>query len=581
MGEWSPDSKSHVATMSGHDFFSREQSRTAVEDSAVRVEHVATDGTVTVLKDRVPVQAGEVIDSAVMEVAALREFLAEQVADARKQDVLFSIHLKATMMKVSDPIIFGHAVEVFFADVFDRHGDAIRAAGGDPRNGWASVLAAVAELPADQREAIEADIAAVYERGPALAMVDSDRGITNLHVPSDVIVDASMPAMIRSSGRMWNAAGELQDTKAVIPDSSYAGVYETVIEDCKLHGAFDPATMGTVPNVGLMAQKAEEYGSHGTTFEAHADGVIRVIDLTTGQQMMEQPVRTGDIFRRSNVKDEPIRDWVRLAVERARATDTPAVFWLDERRAHDAQLIAKVRRYLGDHDTSGLVIEIMKPADATQYSIDRARRGEDTISVTGNVLRDYLTDLFPILELGTSAKMLSIVPLLAGGGLFETGAGGSAPKHVQQLVRENYLRWDSLGEFLALAVSFEHLADVTGNPRARVLADTLDTATGMLLEHDKSPARRLGSIDNRGSHFYLALYWAQALAAQDDDPELAERFAPLAATLAADEDTIVAELLAVQGHPADIGGYYAPDPAKASAVMRPSATFNAALDSLR
>ena len=581
MGEWSPDSKTHVATMSGHDFFANEQSRTAVEDGAVRVEHVGVDGSITVLKERLPVQVGEVIDSTVMEVGALREFLAEQLRDAKQHGVLFSLHLKATMMKVSDPIIFGHAVEVFFSDVFDRHGNAIAAAGGDPRNGWASVLAAVAEMPAEQRQAIEADIAAAYEQGPALAMVDSDRGITNLHVPSDVIVDASMPAMIRTSGQMWNAAGEQQDTKAVIPDSSYAGVYQTVIDDCIANGAFDPATMGTVPNVGLMAQKAEEYGSHATTFEAHADGVIRVIDVATGQKMMEQPVHIGDIFRRANVKDEPIRDWVRLAVERARVTDTPAVFWLDEARAHDAQLIAKVSRSLADHDTAGLVIEIMKPSAATQFTIDRARQGLDTISVTGNVLRDYLTDLFPILELGTSAKMLSIVPLLGGGGLFETGAGGSAPKHVQQLVKENYLRWDSLGEVLARAVSFEHLADVTGNRRAQILADTLDEATGHVLENDRSPARRLGQIDNRGSHFYLALYWAQALAGQTVDGELAAVFAPIAAELSANESTIVEELLAAQGSPADIGGYYAPDPAKATAVMRPSATFNTAIDALR
>jgi isocitrate dehydrogenase len=580
MGAWSPDSKSHVATMSGHDFHARELSRTAGEDSAVRVEHIAPDGTVTVLKRRVEVELGEVIDTTVMEVGPLRTFLAEQVRDAREQGILFSLHLKATMMKVSDPIIFGHAVEVFFAEVFARHGAAIRAAGGDPRNGWASVLDAVSRMPADQRDEIEEDIAAVIERGPALAMVDSDRGITNLHVPSDVIVDASMPAMIRSSGRMWNPAGELQDTKAVIPDSTYAGVYQAIIDDCREHGAVDPATMGTVPNVGLMARQAEEYGSHTTTFEAHADGAICIIDLTTGRQWMEQPVRAGDIFRRSSVKDEPIRDWVRLAVERARATQTPAVFWLDERRAHDAQLIAKVRRYLEDHDTTGLQIEIMEPAEATRFTIGRARQGLDTISVTGNVLRDYLTDLFPILELGTSAKMLSIVPLLGGGGLFETGAGGSAPKHVQQLVEQNYLRWDSLGEFLALAASFEHLAAVTGNARAQVLADTLDEATGLVLEHDRSPARRLGSIDNRGSHFYLALYWAQALAAQQDDPALAERFAPLAAELSANEDTIVAELLAVQGQPVDIGGYYAPDPAKVAAIMRPSATFNAAIDAL-
>ena len=580
MGAWSPDSKTHVSTMWGHDFFSNEQSRTAVADGAVRIEHVDTDGSITVLKDSLPVLAGEVIDNAVMDVVALRTFIALQLRDAKEQGVLFSLHLKATMMKVSDPIIFGHAVEVFFADVFAEHGDAIAAAGGDPRNGWASVLAAVAEMPDEQRAAIDADIAAAHEKGPALAMVDSDRGITNLHVPSDVIVDASMPAMIRTSGQMWNADGEQQDTKAVIPDSSYAGVYQTVIDDCIANGAFDPATMGTVPNVGLMAQKAEEYGSHATTFEVQANGVIRVVDVRTGETMTQQVVHTGDIFRRCEVKDEPIRDWVRLAVERARASDTPAVFWLDEHRAHDAQLITKVRQYLGDHDTAGLRIEIMKPADATQFTIDRARKGLDTISVTGNVLRDYLTDLFPILELGTSAKMLSVVPLLNGGGLFETGAGGSAPKHVQQLVNENYLRWDSLGEFLALAVSFEHLAGVTGNARARILGETLDAATGQLLENDKSPARRLGQIDNRGSHFYLALYWARALAAQTNDAELAARFAPIAAELSANEDTIVAELLAVQGKPVDIGGYYVPVPAMVEAVMRPSQTFNAAIDAI-
>lgn len=578
MGVWSADSKTHVSTMAGHDFFATEQSRTAVQDGAVRIEHVGVDGSITVLMATVPVVAGEVIDSAVMEVGALDAFIAEQMRDAKERGVLFSLHLKATMMKVSDPIIFGHAVEVFFADVFEHHGDVIAAAGGDPRNGWANVLAAIAEMPDGQRAAIEADIATAYENGPALAMVDSDRGITNLHVPSDVIVDASMPAMIRTSGQMWNADGVEQDTKAVIPDSSYAGVYQTVIDDCIEHGAFDPATMGTVSNVGLMAQKAEEYGSHATTFEAVADGVIRVVDVRTGEKMMEQVVHTGDIFRRCEVKDEPIRDWVHLAVERARATHTPAVFWLDADRAHDAQLIAKVNRYLADHDTNGLQIEIMSPADATKFSIDRIRRGEDTISVTGNVLRDYLTDLFPILELGTSAKMLSIVPLLNGGGLFETGAGGSAPKHVQQLVKENYLRWDSLGEFLALAVSFEHLADVTGNERARILGETLDAATGRLLENDKSPARRLGQIDNRGSHFYIALYWAQALAAQTDDGDLATIFAPVAAELAANEQTIVDELLAVQGRPADIGGYYAPDADKATAVMRPSPTFNAIID---
>ena len=476
--------------------------------------------------------------------------------------------------------MFGHAVEVFFADVFAKHGDAIAAAGGDPNNGWASVLTAVESMPADQRAAIEADIATAYENGPDLAMVDSDQGITNLHVPSDVIVDASMPAMIRTSGQMWNKAGEPQDTKAVIPDSSYAGVYQAVIDDCRVNGAFDPSTMGTVPNVGLMAQKAEEYGSHDKTFEAASAGSIRVVDVATGATLMEQTVAAGDIFRACQVKDEPIRDWVRLAVDRARATGSPAVFWLDDTRAHDAQLITKVRQYLGDHDTVGLQIEIMSPEDATTFSIERIRRGEDTISVTGNVLRDYLTDLFPILELGTSAKMLSIVPLLNGGGLFETGAGGSAPKHVQQLVKENYLRWDSLGEFLALAVSFEHLANVTGNERARILGDTLDAATGQLLENGKSPARRLGQIDNRGSHFYLALYWAQALAAQTRDAELAAAFAPIAAELSANEQAIVDELLAVQGQPADIGGYYAPDAEKATAIMRPSPTFNTIIDAL-
>jgi isocitrate dehydrogenase len=580
MGAWSPDSKTHVATMGEHDFFSNEQSLTVDADGAVRIEHVAADGSTTVLKDSVPVLAGEVIDSTAMDVAALRSFLAEQIREAKEQGVLFSLHLKATMMKVSDPIMFGHAVEVFFADVFAKYGEAIAAAGGDPRNGWASVLSAVESLPADQRAAIEADIAAAYENGPDLAMVDSDKGITNLHVPSDVIVDASMPAMIRTSGQMWNAAGEQQDTKAVIPDSSYAGVYQTVIEDCIANGAYDPSTMGSVPNVGLMAQKAEEYGSHDKTFEAPAAGTIRVVDASSGATLMEQNVQTGDIFRMCQVKDEPIRDWVRLAVDRARATGAPAVFWLDSTRAHDAQLIAKVNRYLGDHDLAGVEIEILAPATATQFSIDRAREGLDTISVTGNVLRDYLTDLFPILELGTSAKMLSIVPLLNGGGLFETGAGGSAPKHVQQLVKENYLRWDSLGEFLALAVSFEHLANVTGNARAQILADTLDAATGRLLENGKSPARRLGQIDNRGSHFYIALYWSQALAEQTDDPELAAKFAPIAAELSANEQTIVDELLAVQGQPADIGGYYAPDAAKATAVMRPSPTFNAAIDAI-
>ena len=577
MGAWSPDSKTHVATMSGGDFRSNEQSLTVTDDGAVRIELVPADGDVSVLKASVPVIAGEVIDSTVMNVAALRTFLAEQIADAKAQGVLFSLHLKATMMKVSDPIMFGHAVEVFFAQLFEQHGEALDAAGANPRDGLGQVIDVIAGLPDDERAAIEAGLAAGFAAGPDVAMVDSDRGITNLHVPSDVIVDASMPAMIRTSGQMWNRAGEQQDTKAVIPDSSYAAVYEVVIEDCIANGAFDPSTMGTVPNVGLMAQKAEEYGSHDKTFEASAAGVIRVVDVASGDVLMEQPVEVGDIFRMCQVKDEPIRDWVRLAVSRARATGSPAVFWLDATRAHDAQLIAKVQQYLGDHDTDGLQIEIMAPGEATKFSIDRIRRGEDTISVTGNVLRDYLTDLFPILELGTSAKMLSIVPLLAGGGLFETGAGGSAPKHVQQLVKENYLRWDSLGEFLALAVSFEHLANVTDNARAQILADTLDAATGDLLENGKSPARRLGQIDNRGSHFYIALYWAQELAAQTADAELAAAFAPIAATLADNEQTIVEEYLGAQGQPADIGGYYSPDPALAAAVMRPSATFNATL----
>ena len=579
MGEWSPDSQTHVATMSSGDFASNEKSVTVSEASDVRIEHVAPGGEVTVLKSDIPLLPGEVIDSTVMSVAALREFLAEQVTDAKQRGVLFSLHLKATMMKVSDPIIFGHAVEVFFGDVFAKHGDALRAAGANPNNGLGGVLDALETLPEEQRTEIEADLAAAYEAGPDLAMVDSDNGITNLHVPSDVIIDASMPAMIRDSGKMWNIDGERQDAKAVIPDSSYAGIYQATIDDCIANGAFDPSTMGTVPNVGLMAQKAEEYGSHDKTFEAPSDGSIRVVN-SAGEVLMEHAVSTGDIFRACQVKDEPIRDWVRLAVSRARATGAPAVFWLDADRAHDAQLIEKVTTYLGDHDTEGLQIEIMAPTAATKFSLERMRRGEDTISVTGNVLRDYNTDLFPILELGTSAKMLSIVPLLNGGGLFETGAGGSAPKHVQQLVKENYLRWDSLGEFLALAVSFEHLAEVTGNEAARMLGDALDVATGQLLENGKSPARRLGSIDNRGSHFYIALYWAQALAAQTENPEVAARFAPLAEALTANESVINDELLAVQGAPADIGGYYQPDDAKASDVMRPSATLNAVLATL-
>ncbi|MFK7918116.1 MAG: NADP-dependent isocitrate dehydrogenase [Ilumatobacter sp.] len=579
MGAWSSDSLTHVATMSDGDFASNEQSITMANDGALRVEHVDAGGAVTVLKSDFPVLAGEVVDSTVMSVAKLRSFLAEQVADAKASGVLFSLHMKATMMKVSDPIIFGHAVEVFFADVFTAHGDALAAAGANPNNGLGGVLSALESLPAEQRTEIEAAFDAAFAAGPDLAMVDSDNGITNLHVPSDVIIDASMPAMIRDSGKMWNTAGERQDAKAVIPDSSYAGVFQAAIDDCIANGAFDPSTMGTVPNVGLMAQKAEEYGSHDKTFEAPGAGTIRVV-TADGETLMEHTVDTGDIFRACQVKDEPVRDWVRLAVSRARATGAPAVFWLDANRAHDAQLIEKVTAYLPDHDTSGLTIEFMAPTAAAKFSLERMRAGEDTISVTGNVLRDYNTDLFPILELGTSAKMLSIVPLLNGGGLFETGAGGSAPKHVQQLVKENYLRWDSLGEFLALAVSFEHLAEVTDNDAARMLSIALDTATGQLLSNGKSPARRLGSIDNRGSHFYIALYWAQALAAQTENTAVAERFAPLAAALTEQEAAIADEFLAVQGDPADIGGYYQPNDAKAGSIMRPSATFNALLESL-
>ena len=579
MGAWSSDSQTHVATMAAGDFASNEQSVTVDASTEVRIEHVGPDGTVSVLKPEFPLLAGEVIDSTVMSVSALRSFLAEQVADAKDRGVLFSLHLKATMMKVSDPIIFGHAVEVFFADVFSKYGDTLNDAGADPNNGLGGVLAVLDKLPDDERVEIENAFEAAFESGPDLAMVDSDNGITNLHVPSDVIIDASMPAMIRDSGKMWNIAGDRQDAKAVIPDSSYAGIYQATIDDCIANGAFNPTTMGTVPNVGLMAQKAEEYGSHDKTFEAPGEGTIRIV-TADGDVLMEHGVSTGDIFRACQVKDVPIRDWVRLAVSRARATGAPAVFWLDASRAHDAQLIKKVNTYLDDHDTEGLTIEIMAPTEATKFSLERMRRGDDTISVTGNVLRDYNTDLFPILELGTSAKMLSIVPLLNGGGLFETGAGGSAPKHVQQLVKENYLRWDSLGEFLALAVSLEHLAEVTGNNAARVLGDALDIAIGRLLETGKSPARRLGSIDNRGSHFYIALYWAEALAAQTEDAEVAARFAPFAVALSEHEVTIAAELLAVQGDAADIGGYYKPDADKASSIMRPSTTFNSLLATL-
>lgn len=579
MGAWAKDSRSHVSTMTHGDFRHSEQSVTLDAPDDVRIEHVAADGSVTVLKDSTPLLAGEVIDTAVMSKRALTQFLAEQVADARASGVLFSVHLKATMMKVSDPIIFGHAVRAYYADVFAKYGSVFDALGLSANDGMSAIEAGLDGL-ADKAVAdeIRAAIAATYENGPAIAQVDSHRGITNLHVPSDVIVDASMPAMIRGSGQMWNKDDAQQDTKAVIPDSSYAGVYAATIDFCRENGAFDPSTMGSVPNVGLMAQKAEEYGSHDKTFEVQADGVVRVV-AKDGQVLMTQPVETGDIFRMCQTKHDPIVNWVELAVERARATGVPAVFWLDETRAHDAELIKKVHATLATLETSDVDIRIMAPVDATKLSLERAKAGEDTISVTGNVLRDYLTDLFPILELGTSAKMLSIVPLMAGGGLFETGAGGSAPKHVQQLEKENYLRWDSLGEFLALAVSFEHLAAKQGVARAAVLGETLDRATGTLLTENRSPARRVGGLDNRGSHFYLALYWANELAANTTDTQLAAVFAPIAKALADNEATIVAELNGVQGEPADVGGYYWVDRTKADQVMRPSVTFNQIIDS--
>ena len=574
MGAWSSTSKTNVAALGADDFRTTEKSVVLPADDTLRIELVGDDGSTTVLLPSLPVLAGEVVDAAVLRVAALREFLTAQIARAKAEGVLFSVHLKATMMKVSDPIIFGHVVRAFFPKTFAAHGATLAAAGLSPNDGLGGIYKGLAALP--DGDAIRASFDAELAEGPALAMVDSDRGITNLHVPSDVIVDASMPAMIRTSGHMWGPDGQEADTLAVLPDSSYSGIYQAVIDDCRAHGAYDPATMGSVPNVGLMAQKAEEYGSHDKTFEIATTGTIRLVNAA-GEAILEQTVAAGDIFRACQTKDAPIRDWVKLAVTRARATGDPAVFWLDETRAHDARLIEKVRAYLPEHDTTGLVIEIKAPVAAIQYSLERIRRGENTISVTGNVLRDYLTDLFPILELGTSAKMLSVVPLMNGGGLFETGAGGSAPKHVQQLVKENYLRWDSLGEFLALAVSFEQFATTTGNSRAKVLADTLDRATGTFLDEDKSPARRVGGIDNRGSHFYLSLYWAQELAAQTDDPALASTFAPLAKSLTDQEKTIADELLAVQGSPVDIGGYYQPDPVKATAVMRPSVTFNEAL----
>ena len=579
MGAWSADSKSHVAHMTGGDFYGSEVSTTVPAATNVRIELLGADGKTTVLKAKTALDAGEVIDATSMSAKALRAFYAEQIADAKAKGVLFSLHLKATMMKVSDPIMFGHAVSVYFADLVAKHGETFKKLGVNFNNGFGDLVAKIASLPEAERSAIEADIQAVYAKQPGLAMVNSDKGITNLHVPSDVIVDASMPAMIRDSGKMWNAAGKLEDTKATIPDRCYATMYEAVIEDCKKNGAFDPKTMGTVPNVGLMAQKAEEYGSHDKTFEIPAAGTVRIVD-DSGKVLLERPVEAGDIFRACTVKDAPIRDWVGLAVRRARLSNTPAVFWLDKNRAHDAQIIAKVEAYLKDHDTNGLDIRILPPVEAIKFSLERIRAGKDTISVTGNVLRDYLTDLFPIMELGTSAKMLSIVPLMAGGGLFETGAGGSAPKHVQQFNEEGYLRWDSLGEFLALGVSLEHLAQVTGNAKAQVLADTLDEANGKILEHNKSPARKVGQIDNRGSHFYLALYWAQALAAQTKDKDLAAKFKPLAEALTANEAKINAELIGAQGKPVDTGGYYVTDFAKTSAAMRPSATLNAALKAL-
>jgi isocitrate dehydrogenase len=577
MGTWSADSKSHVATMGSGDFASNEQSTTVTEAGNARIEFVDSNGTVTVMKDNLALLSGEVIDSTVMSKKALIAFLKNQIADANEQGVLFSLHMKATMMKVSDPIIFGHAVRVFFAPVFEKHAAVLDELGVNVNNGFGNLLSKIQSLPADQKATIEADIQSCYDNAPSLAMVNSDKGITNLHVPSDVIIDASMPAMIRNSGCMWNAEGNSQDTKAVIPDSSYAAVYQSTIDFCKQNGALDPTTMGTVPNVGLMAQKAEEYGSHDKTFELSGNGVMRVVDHN-GNTLMEHAVEEGDIWRMCQVKDAPIQDWVKLAVKRARATGVPAIFWLDKNRAHDAQLIAKVKQYLPNHDTNGLDIQIMSPKDATLFSLERIAAGKDTISVTGNVLRDYLTDLFPILEVGTSAKMLSIVPLMNGGGLFETGAGGSAPKHVQQFNDEGHLRWDSLGEFLALAVSLEHLGENYNNAKALILSETLDEATSKFLENDKSPSRKVGELDNRGSHFYLAMYWAQALAAQTKDTDLQGKFAALANELLNNENAIIDELNNAQGTAIDLNGYYYTSDELTSKAMRPSATFNAALE---
>ncbi|NML96777.1 NADP-dependent isocitrate dehydrogenase [Paraburkholderia sp. RP-4-7] len=579
MGAWSADSKSHVAHMSGGDFYGSEKSALIAAAGAVKIELTTADGSTKVLKEKTAVQAGEIIDASVLSKNALRSFIEAEIADAKSKGVLFSVHLKATMMKVSDPIIFGHVVSVFYKDVLTKHADVLAQAGFNPNNGIGDLYARLKDLPEQTREAIEADIKAQYAQRPQLAMVNSDKGITSLHVPSDVIVDASMPAMIRESGKMWGADGALHDAKAVIPDRCYADVYQAVIEDCKKNGAFDPVTMGTVPNVGLMAQAAEEYGSHDKTFQIPANGVVRVTDAA-GTVLIEQAVEAGDIWRMCQTKDAPVQDWVKLAVNRARATNTPAIFWLDAARAHDAQIIKKVEQYLKDHDTSGLDIRVMTPVEATRFSIERIRAGKDTISVTGNVLRDYLTDLFPIMELGTSAKMLSIVPLMAGGGMFETGAGGSAPKHVQQLVEEGFLRWDSLGEFLALAASLEHLSGAYHNPKAQVLAKTLDQATGKFLDNDKSPARKIGGIDNRGSHFYLAMYWAEALAAQTEDAALQAQFAGVAKAMADNEAKIIEELGAAQGKPVDIGGYYRPNVELTSKAMRPSATLNKIVDAL-
>ena len=572
MGGWSSTSQTHVATMGDNDFRSNEKSITAATDTTLRIQHTSVEGTVSILKE-VQVTSGEIVDATFMSVRHLRAFLDEQLEDSKKRGVLFSLHLKATMMKVSDPIIFGHCVRTYFSDVFAEHDQTLNQLGVNVNNGLGDLLEAIQELPAGDRQAIEDSIERAYEQGPALAMVDSDKGITNLHVPSDVIVDASMPAMIRSSGQMWNSNGEQQDTKAVIPDSSYAGIYQAVIDDCIEHGAYDPTTMGSVPNVGLMAQKAEEYGSHDKTFEVSADGLIEVLDQDNSV-LIQHEVERGDIWRMCSVKDAAVKDWVKLAVGRGNATGATVVFWLDANRSHDSQLITKVNDYLSEHDTDRLTIEILSPIEATRLSLDRIRRGEDTISVTGNVLRDYNTDLFPILEVGTSAKMLSIVPLMNGGGLFETGAGGSAPKHVQQFEAENHLRWDSLGEFLALAVSFEHLGQSTQNKSAEILGTALDSATSRLLDEGKSPSRKVNELDNRGSHFYIAMWWAQAMAEQTEDRELAQLFAPLANELTAAQETILQDLLDCQGQPMDIGGYYYPDPALAASSMRPSATFN-------